>query len=136
MIILDSKVQVPVSPQTFIRRSRLRETLESKIAQSRLALVCAPAGYGKTTLLADWARTSDLPVAWLSITREDQDVEIFLRYLFAAWERIQPDIARTSLGTLLESNTLDSKAVLSAFLNAASQTRDHLVFVIDDLHLI
>ncbi|RPJ24638.1 MAG: hypothetical protein EHM33_17185, partial [Chloroflexi bacterium] len=136
MIILESKVQIPLRPQKFILRPRLRETLESRITQSRLALVCTPAGYGKTTLLADWARTVSLPVAWLSITGEEQDVEGFLRYLFAAWEKVQPEIAKTSLGILLESNSPDIKAVLSAILNAAGQLSNHLVFVLDDFHLI
>jgi LuxR family maltose regulon positive regulatory protein len=136
MIILESKVQIPVRPQNFILRTRLRETLESKITQSRLALVCAPAGYGKTILLADWARASSLPVAWLSMTGEEQDVESFLRYLFAAWEKVQPKITETPLGILLESNSLNTKAVLSEFLNAAGQAPDHLAFVLDDFHLI
>ncbi|RPJ21329.1 MAG: hypothetical protein EHM33_26450, partial [Chloroflexi bacterium] len=136
MIILENKVQIPVRPQKFILRSRLREILESKITQSRFALVCTPAGYGKTTFLADWARTVSLPVAWLSITGEEQDVESFLRYLFAAWEKVQPEIAKTSLGILLESNLPDIKAVLSAILNAAGQLPNHLAFVLDDFHLI
>jgi len=136
MIVLESKVQVPVPPQKVIPRSRLRKILESRITQFRLALVCAPAGYGKTVLLADWARASSLPVSWLSIAGEEQDGESFLRYLFAAWERVQPEIAKTSLGILLESNSPDIKAVLSAFLNAASQTQNHLIFVLDDFHLI
>jgi LuxR family maltose regulon positive regulatory protein len=70
------------------------------------------------------------------MTGEEQDVENFLRYLFAAWEKVQPEITKTPLGILLESNSLNIKAVLSAFLNAASQAPDHLAFVLDDFHLI
>lgn len=136
MIILESKVHIPVLPQKFIPRSRLRKTLEDRITQARLGLVCAPAGYGKTILLADWANSSGLPVAWLSITTEEQDVESFLRYLFAAWEVVQPEIAETPLGILLEASSPEIKAVLSAFLNVTSQRNDHLVFVLDDFHLV
>ncbi|HET9913473.1 MAG TPA: AAA family ATPase [Anaerolineales bacterium] len=136
MIILESKVQIPVLPQVFTPRSRLRETLESGMTRSRLVLVSAPAGYGKTTLLADWAHASSLPVAWLTITGEEGDVEGFLRYLFAAWERAQPEVTKTSLGIHFESSSLDVKVILSEFVNAASRMPNHLIFVLDDFHLL
>ena len=134
--LLESKLHIPVRPREIVPRVHLRNTLKDRITHFRLVLVSAPAGYGKTTLLAEWARTSSLPVAWLSITKEEDEVERFLRYLFAAWEGVQPDIVETPLGILLGSNSPDIKAVLSAFLNAASQLQGHLAFVLDDYHIL
>ena len=136
MILLESKLQVPVQAGKIVPRSRLWTTLDDKITRYRLVLVSAPAGYGKTTLLAGWARASSLPVAWLTITGEEDGVERFLRYLLAAWETMQPEIIETPLGILLGSQMPDVKAVLAAFLNAANQAPGRLVFVIDDYHLI
>ena len=135
-IVLESQLHIPVQPQRIVPRPRLLTVLEHQIAHHKLTLISAPAGYGKTTLLAEWARTSSLPVAWLSITGEEDSVERFLRYLLAAWEAVQPEIVETPLGILLGSQMPDIKAVLSAFSNAANEVPDHVVFVLDDYHLI
>jgi len=55
-------------------------------------LISAPAGYGKTTLLSHWAQANRFPVAWLSISEEDNDLDRFLRYLFSGWEEVQPGL--------------------------------------------
>lgn len=135
-IVLESKLHIPVQPQRIVPRPHLQTVLEHQVLRCKLTLVSAPAGYGKTTLLAEWARATSLSVAWLSITGEENDTESFLRYLLAAWESIQPEILEKPLGILLESHGPDIKAVLSAFLNEANQISDHTVFVVDDYQLI
>ncbi len=135
-IVLESKLNIPPRPQGMVPRPRLRNAIEQEITHSKLTLISAPAGSGKTTLLADWARASSLPVAWLSITGEEVDVEHFLRYLLAAWEKAQPGVAESPLGVLLETQRPDIKAVLAAFINAANQAAAPMVFVLDDYHLI
>src|SRR5918997_4578164 len=64
-------------------RQHLTRWLEEG-ARRRLTLVCAPAGFGKTTLLAQWARASGMPVAWLALDEGDDDPARFWRYFFAA----------------------------------------------------
>ena len=135
-IILTSKLSIPAPPPRLVPRPHLQTALDHAVTYSRLILISAPAGYGKTSLLAEWARATSLPVAWLSITGEEDDVERFLRYLLAAWDKVQPDIVETPLGILLGSQTPDIKAVQSAFINAANQVPNHVVFVLDDYHLI
>ena len=135
-IVLESKLFIPIQPQWLVPRPRLRTALDNEATHYKLILISAPAGYGKTTLLAEWARASSLTVAWLSITGEEDDVEFFLRYLLAAWETVQPGIVETHLGILLGSQMPDIKAVQSAFINAANMVPDHVVFVLDDYHLI
>jgi LuxR family maltose regulon positive regulatory protein len=77
-----------------------------------------------------------MPVAWLSIGEADNDLVRFLRYLLAAWERLQPEIVESPVGILLGSQTPDTNAVLPAFLKAAEQVPDPMAFVLDDYHLI
>ena len=82
-VLLATKLRIPPQPHHAVRRDRLIDALERAIPQYRLVLISAPAGYGKTTLLAQWAHASRLPVAWLSVGEEDNDVERFFRYLLA-----------------------------------------------------
>src|SRR5690606_3111555 len=111
------------------------EALEQGIPRYKLALISAPAGYGKTTLLTQWAHESRFPVAWMSAGPEDDSLEFFLRHLLAAWEQIQPDIRESQPGLLLGTMMPDMDAVLAAFLNVASDVPGHTVFVLDDYHL-
>jgi LuxR family maltose regulon positive regulatory protein len=134
--LLATKVRIPPPPQSAIPRERLVNTLTSNISHCKLVLVVAPAGYGKTTLLTQWARSSNLPVAWLSLGEEDNDLERFLRYMLAAWEVIQPDIHDSNLGVLLRAMSPDIDAALTAFVNVASDVDEQTAFVIDDFHLI
>jgi len=71
--------QMPPRPHRAVRRAWLNDVLEHSIQHYKLVQISAPAGYGKTTLLAQWAHASRLPVAWLSLGQEDNDLERFLR---------------------------------------------------------
>jgi LuxR family maltose regulon positive regulatory protein len=119
-----------------VQRDRLIDTLERGILQYKLILLSAPAGYGKTTLLTQWAHTSRFPIAWLSNDAEDNDLERFFRYLLAAWEQVQPGVGESPFGLLLGGMSPDSEAIVAAFVNVANDVPDHLVFVLDDYHLI
>lgn len=114
----------------------MANTLEREIPRVKLITISAPAGYGKTTLLAEWALASDLRIAWLAVGKEDNDLERFFRYLLKGWENAQPSIGESRLGVLLEGMSPDSEAVLTAFINAAYRLSEHIVFVLDDYHLI
>ena len=80
-------------------RPRLVEALGEGLAQ-RLILVCAPAGFGKTTLLADWAPSGNRPVAWLSLDAADNDPVRLWRYVVAALDRARQGIGER-VGPLL-----------------------------------
>ncbi len=134
--LLATKLRIPPLPARVLQRRRLVDALERAIPRYKLVRISAPAGYGKTTLLAQWAQVSRFPVAWLSLGEDDNDLDRFLRYLLAAWEQVRPDIRNSPLGLLLDAREPDGDAVLAAFVNVASQTPGHLVFVLDDYHLI
>ncbi|MGH2544366.1 MAG: LuxR C-terminal-related transcriptional regulator [Ardenticatenaceae bacterium] len=134
--LLATKLRVPPRLEHVVGRARLTDALERGVPHYKLILLAAPAGYGKTTLLSQWAYASRFAVAWLSLSEEDNDLERFFRYLLAAWEEVQPGIRESPLGLLLSGMSPDSEAVLSAFINIANDVPDHTVFVLDDYHLI
>jgi LuxR family maltose regulon positive regulatory protein len=135
-LLLATKLQIPPQPQRAVRRPRLIDALERDIPHYKLVLIAAPAGYGKTTLLSQWAYASRFPVVWLSISEEDNDLERFFRYLLAGWEEVQSGISESPLGLLLGAMSPDREAILAAFINAANDTSDQIVFVLDEYHLI
>jgi LuxR family transcriptional regulator, maltose regulon positive regulatory protein len=136
MLQMNSKIQVPIRLPQVIARQRLHTALQRAIPHHKLILVSAPAGYGKTTLLSEWANSTDLPVAWLSITGEEAGVERFLRYLVGAWQIAQPEIIDTPLGILVGSYAPEISSILTTFIDTADQVLSDLVFVFDDYHLV
>ena len=82
-VLLATKLHVPGPRPDLVPRPRLAERLDEGLA-SGLMLVCAPAGYGKTVLLAGWARRGQQPVAWLSLDVGDNDPARFWRHGVAA----------------------------------------------------
>ena len=78
-VLLATKLHVPGSRPGLVPRPRLAERLDEGLGPG-LVLVCAPAGYGKTVLLADWARCGQRPAAWLSLDAGDNDPARFWRH--------------------------------------------------------
>ena len=134
--LLATKLRVPPQPYRAVQRPRLADTLEREIPHYKLIWISAPAGYGKTTLLSQWAQRSHFPVVWLSASEEDNDLTHFFRYLLAGWEEIQPGIRDSQLGLILGAMEPENEAILTAFINVANDCPDHIVFVVDDFHLI
>src|SRR5262245_14013657 len=134
--LLATKIRIPPQPHRLVYRTRLVDALEQGVGSHRLTLVCGPAGYGKTTLLAQWAQMSRFRVAWLSVDRQDNDVARLFRYLLTAWTEIRPGLDDSPLGLLLGATSPDHDAILAAFINAATDVPDDTVFVLDDCHLI
>lgn len=134
--LLATKLRIPPQTRSVVRRARLVDALEGAISDYKLVVISAPAGYGKTTLLSQWARASRVRVAWLSLSEEDNDPERFFRYLVAAWEEVQPEVRESPLGLLLGGIAPESESVLAAFINVANDVPGHTVFVLDDVHLL
>jgi LuxR family transcriptional regulator, maltose regulon positive regulatory protein len=128
--LLATKLHLPGVRPGFVPRPRLLDRLTAGLAGS-LTLVCAPAGFGKTALLADWARGSRRPVAWLSLDAQDNDPARFWRYVAAALER-----ARPGLGGPVAARAGSSEAVVTALVNQLAAAPDPVALVLDDYHLI
>src|SRR6266567_4567727 len=136
-VLLATKLHVPSRRPGFVPRPRLVGRLEEGLARG-LVLVCAPAGSGKTVLLADWARHGGRPVAWLSLDVGDNDPARFWRHVVAALGRAHPGMAELAgpvLG-LLEASSPDG--LVMALINelAADPREDEVLLVLDDYHLI
>src|SRR5580698_4504733 len=88
-VVLATKLHLPASRPGLVPRPRLTAHLDEGLARG-LVLACAPAGYGKTVLLADWAQSSRHPAAWLSLDAGDNDPARFWRHVVAALDRASP----------------------------------------------
>ena len=135
-VLLATKLHVPRQQPGFVARPRLVHALDEGLAR-RLILVSAPAGSGKTALLAGWARRDDRPVAWLSLDAGDNDPARFWRHAVAALDRARPGIAER-VGALLGPPAPASfEGLVTALINelAAQPGQDELLLVLDDYHL-
>ena len=136
-VLLATKLHAPRIHPGFVPRPRLAEALSAGLARGRV-LVCAPAGFGKTTLLADWARGDGRPVAWLSLDAGDNDAARFWRHTVAALDLAQPGIAER-MGPLIGPKPPRSfEGLVTALINefATQPEANEVVLVLDDYHQV
>jgi LuxR family maltose regulon positive regulatory protein len=134
-VLLATKLHLPRTPPGFLPRPRLLERLEEGLARG-LLLVCAPAGFGKTTLLAGWAHGGRRPVAWLSLDAGDNDPARFWRHVAAAVDRVRPDLAEPLLPLLDPAAPPSYEGLVAALINRLAAQPGELPLVLDDYHLI
>ena len=131
-VLLATKLHVPLPRPGFVARPRLVGALGEGLARG-LVLVCAPAGFGKTALLADWVRSDDRRVAWLSLDAGDNDPVRFWRHVSATLDRALPGI-----GERIAPLPSSFEGLVTALINelAAQPGEDEIVLVLDDYHLV
>jgi LuxR family transcriptional regulator, maltose regulon positive regulatory protein len=133
--LVETKLHPPKLRGGLVARPRLRGRLH-RGAASRLTLVSAPAGFGKTTLLAEWlAATPERSVAWLSLEESDGQPASYWTYLITALQAVVPGVGTSAL-LLLQSGQPPIETVLTAVLNQLSTVPDDLYLVLDDYHLV
>ncbi len=136
--LLETKLHVPRRRRSLVARPRLSERL-TRGAESALTLVSAPAGFGKTTLLAEWvaAAPADGPAtAWLSLDQRDNDPTLFWTYLVAALKMAAPGVGASALSLLESVAQPPIEAVLATLLNDLDAIPNDVVLVLDDYHVI
>jgi LuxR family transcriptional regulator, maltose regulon positive regulatory protein len=134
-VLLATKLHIPRPRPGFVLRPRLLERLQQGMEQ-QVVLVCTPAGFGKTSLLADWARRGRRPVAWLSLDEGDNDPARFWRHVVAALEGGRPGVAGR-VAPLLGPPTLPSfEGLVTALINELAAQPEEVLLVLDDYHLI
>lgn len=116
-------------------RSRLIQRLEQGIG-SKLTLISAPAGYGKTTLLSEWTAQSQTSFAWLTLDQNDNDLGRFFAYLIASLQSINMPIDSQILQLLQSKQTSQVDAFLIPMINQMASEERRFVLVLDDYHLI
>ncbi|HET8628338.1 MAG TPA: LuxR C-terminal-related transcriptional regulator [Thermomicrobiales bacterium] len=140
--LLATKLYLPPPRPGLVRRPRLTARLDAGL-RGPLTLLVAPAGFGKTTLLADWrAATSEdsdtarWPVAWLALDAADDDLARFLRYVVAALQTLRPDLGRAALAGLRAPQPPPVEALVTPLLNDLAALPGDVVLVLDDYHVI
>jgi LuxR family transcriptional regulator, maltose regulon positive regulatory protein len=134
-VLLATKLHIPRPRPGFVARPRLVERLVEGTTRE-LVLVCTPAGFGKTTLLGDWARGGQRPVAWLSLDGGDNDPARFWRHVAAALDRVVPGVAERVTALLVGLQPTAFGAVAAALVNELAGVTKEVVLVLDDYHLI
>jgi LuxR family maltose regulon positive regulatory protein len=133
---LATKLHVPRPRAHLVPRVHLVERLQRSVTGA-LTLVSAPAGFGKTTLLAQWLVQSSMPVAWLSLDAKDNDPTRFLASLIAALQTVDVQLGTTALTLLHTQRPPPPEAVLAVLTNdLAERGGGDVVLVLDDYHVI
>ena len=135
--LLQAKTRVPPLPRNLVARERLVEQLMTGL-DHRLTAVVAPAGWGKTTLLAQWARRArtERAVAWLTLDEGDAEPARFWTYAVTSLRVVAPDEADRALRALRAPSVDPVDVALPTLVNALEKTRLRCVLVLDDYHLV
>ncbi len=135
-MLIETKLRLPLPVQSELVRVDLLTQLD-QVAQRRLAIVSAPTGFGKSTLLAQWAnrlKEQGCAVGWLSADAQDNEIGRFVRYLVAAIRRADPTCCPDLPGLIASSPLLPTDTILSGLVNGLNQSAVPLFLVIDDFH--
>jgi len=143
-ILLQTKLHRPRLPHDLIARARLVEMLNQGI-HSQLTLVCAPAGFGKTTLVGTWLeqiaagqgeKADPIPSAWLSLDENDSNLNLFLRYFIAALRTIFNDACEETLDLIQAVREPPQEVLFTTFSNELAELPGDAILVLDDYHAI
>jgi len=143
--ILATKLFIPSTRPEIVPRPRLIEQLNEGLHR-KLTIISAPAGYGKTALVSDWAGNLQLDaenesnplsrIAWLSLDENDNDPTRFLTYSIAALQTIETNIATGLLSALQSPQSPPIEDILTVLINEITAIHSRIILVLDDYHLI
>jgi LuxR family maltose regulon positive regulatory protein len=130
--VVESKVHVPTLRSGTVSRTALVNHLRA--TPEPILIVTAPAGYGKTTVLAQWAVRDSRPFAWVSVDDRDNDPIVLLRHVALALHGIEP-LSREVLETLAAPGASVWTAAIPRLGSALATFTQPVVLVLDDTHL-
>lgn len=134
--LLATKLFRPVLRRELVHRERLTERLAA-VLECPLTVVVAPAGWGKSSLIAEWLATQHVSgVAWLTLDEADNDLVQFLRYVIGAVRTVVPDFGQPSLSRLDSVQPPTTESILSPMVNELTTLPEDVVVVLDDYHVI
>jgi len=129
---------VPARFGGLLGRPRLAAIL-SELPAKRLAVIKAPAGFGKTSLtaaLAEELEQSGSYVGWLTIDSDDDEATRFLFYVSHALHNACPEVGAGAIGLILENNLIDPTAILSSLINDLAEIEDDIYLFLEDYHWV
>jgi LuxR family transcriptional regulator, maltose regulon positive regulatory protein len=139
--LLTTKFYYPQPRHALVKRARLSARLNESF-RCKLALISAPAGYGKTILLVEWlSQISDARVGWLSLDEGDNDMARFLGYLIAAFQEAETGAGEKALEMLYApraryAQSLPINTLLDILVNDLAPVADPVILILEDYHLI
>jgi LuxR family maltose regulon positive regulatory protein len=135
--LLSTKLFIPSARPERVSRPHLIERLNEGLRRaSGVTLISAPAGFGKTTLVSEWAIGSERPVAWLSLDEGDNDPARFLAYFVTALQTIAANIGEGILTVLQAPQPPPAESTLTTLLNEITTLLDNFILVLDDYHVV
>ncbi|MGE5376390.1 MAG: LuxR C-terminal-related transcriptional regulator [Bacteroidota bacterium] len=138
-VLIATKFHVPAASPDVMPRSRLFQLLD-KGMHLPLTLVCAPPGFGKTVLVADWIHAQHqgdaLRIGWLSIDENDSRPGVFWQYFVAALQDSSPGASELAREMLAAPVPPDAQSILGRLINQLAAERTPILIILDDYHLI
>ena len=144
--LLETKLYIPNRRSGLVSRPRLLERLHQGI-ERKLTLVSAPAGFGKTTLLAEWLAAPPASVraaGWVSLDQSDNDPALFWAYFIRALQKVLPKVGEGALSLLHSPQHLPIESVLTTLINEinaiehdpSTGSGHRFALILDDYHVI
>jgi ATP/maltotriose-dependent transcriptional regulator MalT len=137
VVLVATKLHAPAGRPELVSRGALVDRLVAG-GDRRLALLCAPAGWGKTSVLGQWRASGEesRPFAWVSLDGSDDDPARFWAYVIAALRTVDPEVGGSALAALPHAGPALAEAVLPRLINDLSELQTPLVLVLDDYHVL
>ena len=132
---LSTKLFIPPIKHPFVVRERLNSLLDTSCHQ-KLTLVSAPAGFGKSTLVASWLEETSQKAAWLSLDKQDNSPIRFWSCIIKAIQSLEPEIGQNSAEIAQSTQLRDIEPVVVNLLNDLAVENITLLLIIDDYHVI
>jgi LuxR family maltose regulon positive regulatory protein len=133
--LIHTKLRLPFTRLKLVPRSRLQEQIAQGL-RGPLTLITAPAGFGKTTLVASCIADCGMPVAWLSLDKDDNQEGRFLNYLVAALQQADPTIGSEATQLLAAAHQASPEAILTSLINDLDTATGEIALVLDDYQFI
>lgn len=134
-MLLTTKFLRPTSDARAVKRDRLSDLLET-YGPKRLNLVIAPAGFGKTTLVAQWCARVTSPTAWLSLDEHDDEPRRFWQYVIGAFEQAGLNGAAELRKQLAHQSDESFTEAITGLINILAQDGSAWGLVLDDFHFV
>src|SRR5215469_1245268 len=132
--VLVAKLRIPTVRPGSVRRASLIERLEREVSRPVVSVV-APAGYGKTTLLAQWVERTGQAVAWVSVDEQDNDPKVLLGYVARSLDAVQP-VGQPVFDALASPVSSVPGSVMPRLGNAFASMTVPVALILDDVHLL